>query len=108
MHLCNENLYLATDFGRPSSVEKRLCVHNLCTGFLRPSAVTARLITGSRQIISSIVPEPSVIITNMSGRSSSSTKGDPPRKEWNLPPELEREALYKCGEGKFIVCHTCN
>jgi hypothetical protein len=40
--------------------------------------------------------------------SSSSTKGDPPHREWNLPPELEREALYKCEEGKFIVCRTCN
>jgi hypothetical protein len=46
----------------------------------------------------------------MSDRSSSSagTEGDPPPKEWNLPPEVEREALYKCEEGKHIVCRTCN
>jgi hypothetical protein len=46
----------------------------------------------------------------MSGRSSSSAKGDPPPKAWNLPPELEREALVykKCEEGKYIVCRTCN
>ena len=32
----------------------------------------------------------SVVVVNMSGRSSPSSEEDPPRKEWNLPPELER------------------
>jgi hypothetical protein len=44
----------------------------------------------------------------MSGPSSPSSEDDPPPKEWNLPPELEREALFKCEEGTFIVCRTCN